>query len=67
VTQTVTPEQTYFRLHGVTGARHVYTDDELLRLQAMLPEHAEDPYVLFNTIPRVIDAERFRALLRARS
>ena len=63
VTETVTPEQTYFRLHGVTGARHVYTDDELRRLRAMLPEQAERAYVLFNTIPRVVDAERFRALL----
>jgi hypothetical protein len=52
VTETVTPEQTYFRLHGVTGARHVYTDDELRRLEAMLPEQADRPYVLFNTSPR---------------
>src|SRR3712207_8061963 len=60
VTETLTPERTYFRLHGVTGARHVYTDDELRRLRAMLSEHAQDAYVLFNNIPRVIDAERFR-------
>jgi uncharacterized protein YecE (DUF72 family) len=65
VTETVTPERTYFRLHGVTGARHVYTDDELRRLHTMLPEQAEDAYVLFNNIPRVIDAERFRTLLGA--
>jgi uncharacterized protein YecE (DUF72 family) len=63
VTGTVTPEQTYYRLHGVTGARHVYTDDELRELRAMLPEQAERPYVLFNNIPRVLDAERFRTLL----
>src|SRR5688500_10872088 len=59
---TVTPEQTYFRLHGVSGARHVYTDDELRRLRAMLPESGV-AYVMFNNIPRVGDAERFRALL----
>ncbi len=63
VNDTVTPRRTYFRLHGVTGARHVYTDDELQRLLAMLPEQARDPYVLFNNMPRVIDAERFRTLL----
>ena len=63
VNDTVTPQRTYFRLHGVTGARHVYSDDELRRLRAMLPEEAEDPYVLFNNMPRVIDAERFRTLL----
>jgi uncharacterized protein YecE (DUF72 family) len=66
VTETVTPDQPYFRLHGVTGARHVYTDDELRRLQAMIPEEAQRPYVLFNTIPRVIDSERFRTLLEER-
>ena len=63
VNDTVTPRRTYFRLHGVTGARHVYTDDELLRLLAMLPEQAQDAYVLFNNMPRVIDAERFRTVL----
>jgi uncharacterized protein YecE (DUF72 family) len=62
VDATVTPEQTYFRLHGVTGARHVYTDDELVRLRAMLPADGT-AYVMFNNIPRVVDAERFRALL----
>ena len=63
VNDTVMPRRTYFRLHCVTGARHVYTDDELQQLLAMLPEQAQDPYVLFNNMPRVIDAERFRTLL----
>jgi uncharacterized protein YecE (DUF72 family) len=50
----------YFRLHGTTGARHVYTDDEL----AWLAELARRPvsertYVMFNNIPRVPDAQRF--------
>ena len=58
----VTPEQTYYRLHGVTGARHVYTDDELRRLRSMLPADGT-AYVMFNNIPRVVDAERFRSLL----
>ena len=52
---------TYFRLHGITGARHVYTDVELRRLADMTPPGA---YVMFNNIPRVRDAERFDALLR---
>lgn len=52
----------YFRLHGVTGARHVYTDDELRRLHAMTPASA---YVMFNNIPRVGDAKRFLRLMRA--
>lgn len=53
----------YLRLHGITGARHVYSDAELQRLAAMTPPNA---YVLFNNIPRVNDAQRFVALLTAR-
>ncbi|HEX8120063.1 MAG TPA: DUF72 domain-containing protein [Solirubrobacteraceae bacterium] len=60
VAETQTPELAYFRLHGITGARHVYTDDELRRLRAMVPA---DAYVMFNNIPRVGDARRFAALL----
>jgi uncharacterized protein YecE (DUF72 family) len=61
---TATPRQPYFRLHGTTGARHVYTDDELRRLLELLPAAPEaPPYVMFNNLPRVGDARRFRALL----
>jgi uncharacterized protein YecE (DUF72 family) len=64
VTATQTPERTYFRLHGISGARHVYSDDELRRLRSMLPGASAEPaYVLFNNLPRVGDARRFRALL----
>jgi uncharacterized protein YecE (DUF72 family) len=64
VSTTVTPEQTYFRLHGTTGARHVYSDAELSRLVDMLPAApSHPPYVLFNNLPRVDDARRFRRLL----
>jgi uncharacterized protein YecE (DUF72 family) len=67
VSTTVTPEQTYFRLHGTTGARHVYTDAELNQLAAMLPVARGSPaYVLFNNLPRVDDARRFRAILAER-
>lgn len=59
---TVTPEQTYLRLHGVTGARHVHTDAELAAVAGALPA-AGTAYVLFNNLPRVDDARRFRALL----
>jgi len=54
---------TYLRLHGVTGARHVYTDDELRRLADITPP---DAYVMFNNIPRVRDAQRFSNLLARR-
>jgi uncharacterized protein YecE (DUF72 family) len=51
----------YFRLHGVTGARHVYSDAELRKLALMTPP---DAYVMFNNIPRVGDAKRFIALIQ---
>ena len=60
-TETVTPEQTYYRLHGTTGSRHVHTDDELRRLRDLV-DGRPSPYVLFNNLPRVGDAERFLAL-----
>ena len=57
-------EQAYLRLHGITGARHVYTEAELERLAGMLPVAPIQPaYVLYNNIPRVEDARRFRAIL----
>jgi uncharacterized protein YecE (DUF72 family) len=62
-TETVTPERTYYRLHGTTGARHVHTDDELRRLRDLV-DGRPSPYVLFNNLPRTADAERFRALLQ---
>lgn len=67
VSETLTPEQTYFRLHGISGARHVYSDEELDRLAAMLPSGAVDApaYVLFNNLPRVGDARRFLERVRA--
>ena len=67
ISTTVTPEQTYLRLHGITGARHVYTEAELERLADMLPAAPSHPtYVLFNNLPRVEDARRFRAVLAGR-
>lgn len=59
---TVTPEQTYFRLHGTTGLRHVHTDDELRRLRDLVTGRPS-PYVMFNNLARAADAERFLAML----
>ena len=56
--ETVTPEQTYYRLHGTSGAGHVHTAEELRRLRDLVAGR-KTPYVLFNNIPRVGDAERF--------
>jgi uncharacterized protein YecE (DUF72 family) len=51
----------YWRLHGLGGARHSYTDAQLLQLRRLLLEHASGgpAYVLFNNLPRVGDARRF--------
>ena len=50
----------YYRLHGVTGARHVYTDAELAQLADLVG--GGPAYVMFNNLPRAADAGRFSAL-----
>jgi uncharacterized protein YecE (DUF72 family) len=62
--RTVTPERCYFRLHGRTGFRYVYEDDELEELLGMLPKN-ETSYVLFNNVRMREDAARFQKLTKA--
>lgn len=51
----------YFRLHGRTGYRYRYSDQELEQLREMAGKH--DPcYVLFNNISMLEDARRFQRL-----
>jgi uncharacterized protein YecE (DUF72 family) len=56
----------YWRLHGIGGARHSYTDGELRQLYQMLldVEPSGPAYVLFNNLPRVGDAKRFLEILK---
>lgn len=54
----------YFRLHGVTGFRYRFRDDDLRRLAGWCGEH-EDAYCLFNNVSMFEDALRLRALSRA--
>jgi uncharacterized protein YecE (DUF72 family) len=61
--RTVTPERCYFRLHGRTGFRYVYEDEELDELYQMLPE-GETSYVLFNNVRMREDAERFQGRIQ---
>jgi uncharacterized protein YecE (DUF72 family) len=61
-TETVTPDDTYYRLHGTTGSRHVHTAAELRDVRDRVAGRPR-PYVLFNNLPRVGDAERFLDLL----
>jgi uncharacterized protein YecE (DUF72 family) len=65
VRPSVTPELLYWRLHGIGSHYAVYNDEQLEQMLAWLPEHTE-AYVMFNNIPRVKDAERFRELAALR-
>lgn len=62
--RTTTPELCYFRLHGRTGFRYVYEDDELEELLTMLPR-GQTSYVLFNNVRMREDAMRFQQLISA--
>lgn len=60
--ETQTPEQPYFRLHGRSGWRYIYTNDDLQELKRKLPPK-RPVYVLFNNIKMREDALRFQAAL----
>jgi hypothetical protein len=62
VNPTGTTGLTYYRLHGITGSRHAYADDELLRLRDAL-SLAGGTYVMFKNIPRADDARGLGRLL----
>ena len=53
-------EFSYFRLHGITGYRYAFTDDDLKKLRAMV---REGDYVMFNNVHMWQDALRFKKML----
>jgi len=53
----------YYRLHGITGYRHKYTDKELAEL-AQRRDEATENYFLFNNVNMWHDASRFKELLK---
>lgn len=61
--QTVTPGKCYYRLHGVTGWRYKYEEDELRELTSLLPGN-ERSYVFFNNIEMTEDALRFQEIVK---
>ena len=67
VTPPPTGQAVYWRLHGLGGARHSYTDEELRQLYTLLvhANGASPAYVLFNNLPRVADARRFASVVQA--
>lgn len=48
----------YYRLHGIGGYRHTYTEAELDQLAAWLKESGEEGYCLFNNVTMRQDARR---------
>jgi uncharacterized protein YecE (DUF72 family) len=52
----------YYRLHGITGYRHTYTDEELTGLTQRCAKGV-DSYFLFNNVSMWQDAVRFKELL----
>jgi uncharacterized protein YecE (DUF72 family) len=58
------PAPVYWRLHGIGGSRHSYTDAQLLRLRQMAEDSRGDStaWILFNNLPRAGDARRFLQL-----
>lgn len=64
---TVTPQNCYYRLHGIPRWRYTYEDDELMELVSLLRTDRLS-YVFFNNITMKEDAVRFtRFLLEAQS
>ena len=59
---TVTPDKCYFRLHGNTGWRYKYEEDELEELVSLLPKHKRS-YVFFNNIYMMEDALAFQEII----
>ena len=52
----------YYRLHGVTGFRHRFRDEELLRLRTEFCAGRTPTYCLWNNVSRALDARRFARL-----
>jgi uncharacterized protein YecE (DUF72 family) len=52
----------YFRLHGTSGPRHRFRDEELHRLKQMCTARTSS-YFLFNNLAMTEDAQRFMKML----
>jgi uncharacterized protein YecE (DUF72 family) len=60
---TTTPDKRYYRLHGRTGWRYKYEEDELEELAAMLPK-GKTSFVFFNNIEMMADAITFQQIIK---
>ena len=59
---TTTPDKCYYRLHGRTGFRYQYEEDELAELAALLPVN-RTAYVFFNNRYMLEDASLFQKII----
>ncbi len=59
---TTTPKKCYFRLHGRTGFRYKYEEDELTELVELLPQK-QISYVFFNNRYMLEDALSFQKIV----
>lgn len=59
---TVTPDNCYYRLHGIPRWRYTYEEDELDELVSLLPSDRLS-YVFFNNITMKDDAVRFKKIV----
>jgi uncharacterized protein YecE (DUF72 family) len=59
---TSTPDKCYYRLHGRTGFRYQYEEDELAELAALLPKK-QTSYVFFNNRYMLEDALLFQKII----
>jgi len=57
----------YFRLHGISGYRYKYSEEELRSLAKKVRGIGKDSYVMFNNTEMQDDAARFRKILLMRS
>ncbi|MBS1954206.1 MAG: DUF72 domain-containing protein [Cyanobacteria bacterium SZAS-4] len=62
VTETVTPQNLYYRMHGRTGWRHEFADEELDALRRLVPDGSSGR-VYFNNVRMIVDASRFQKKL----
>lgn len=60
---TVTPQNCYYRLHGMPRWRYTYEDDELMELVSLVPAERLS-YVFFNNITMKDDAVRFKKIVQ---
>lgn len=58
----------YWRLHGISGPRHSYSEAELGQLRDMVAAVESEPpaYVMFNNLPRVANAKAFLRMITGR-